>query len=381
MRSLSHEVKLGIGIVLLLVITTVFAATQQRAQAQYPRLSSLSAAPNGALALKMWLRELRYEVREDVLVDFVPPEDVVILLMLEPLFPTEREMRAAERWVEQGGTLILIGENYGTLSAAEYFDFYPVFLDMEEDTSKVAAPLLLSPAQVNLTHARPQVALESERNDYVTLATSQGKAVLVAFEIGKGRVILGTLSDSFTNAGLKLTGNPELVLNILALARTQGAVWFDEWHHGVQGGGQVIGPAAFLQRNAVGRALLFVVFVVFIALFLQGRSFGRPLPLPQEIKRRGSLEHVTGIANLSRRAGHRSAVMQYYHDQIKRRLGHRYRLDPSMDDEQYVNTLATYNSSLDEKALLALLKRLKKQDISEAEMVHLAAEAARWIDT
>jgi hypothetical protein len=89
---------------------------------------------------------------------------------------------------------------------------------------------------------------------------------------------------------------------------------------------------------------------------------------------------VTGIANLSRRAAHRSAVMLHYHQQIKRKLGQRYRLDPGMDDREYVEALAGYNRSLDKDALLSLLNRLKRKNISEAEMVHLAAEAATWID-
>jgi hypothetical protein len=72
--------------------------------------------------------------------------------------------------------------------------------------------------------------------------------------------------------------------------------------------------------------------------------------------------------------------MLHYHQQIKRKLGQRYRLDPGMDDSEYVEALAGYNRSLDKDALLNLLNRLKRKNISEAEMVHLAAEAAMWID-
>ena len=126
---------------------------------------------------------------------------------------------------------------------------------------------------------------------------------------------------------------------------------------------------------------MFIVFAVFIAFFLQGRGFGRPIPLPQEIRRRGALEHVTGIANLSRRAAHRSAVMMHYHDQIKRKLGQRYRLDPGMDDEQYTDKLSDYNASIDRNELLNLLKRLQRKDVGETEMVQLAVEASKWIDT
>jgi len=212
------------------------------------------------------------------------------------------------------------------------------------------------------------------------LMTYQGLPVLVSFEQGQGRVILGTIADLFTNAGLKKSGNPEVVLNILALAKNQGDIWFDEWHHGVQSGDEILGPEEFLRRTPVGRASLFVAFALLIVFFMQGRGFGRPVPLPQEIRRRGAIEHVTGIANLSRRAAHRSVVMMNYHQQIKRKLGQRYRLDPGMDDEEYVNKLVEYNPAIDKNELLNLLKRLKRRDVNETEMVNLAVDASKWID-
>ena len=377
---LSRDSRLGIGLVVLLVLITALAATQKETQKEYPVLSTLSSAPNGARALKLWVQELNYDVDEQVLAEFEPPEDASILFMLEPLFPTEGEMGSVDTWVEEGGTLIAIGEAYGMLSLVDHYEFFFNFLPANSESPVIEAPLLLSPSTFELTNARVRLALDSERDDYVTLVTYAGQPVLVSFEQGKGRVILGTLSQSLTNAGLKEGGNPELALNLLALAKAKGPVWFDEWHHGEQGGEQLLGPGEFLRSTSVGRSLLFIVFAVFIALFLQGRAFGRPVPLPQEIKRRGALEHVTGIANLSRRAAHRSAVMLHYHDQIKRKLGHRYRLDSGMDDEQYVDKLSGYNLSIDRNELLNLLKRLKRKDISETEMVHLAGEAAKWID-
>ena len=376
----SRDSKLGIGLVLLLVVITALAATQEQAQQEYPVLSTLSSAPNGALALKLWVQELNYDVEQQTPASFAPPENTSILFMLEPLFPTEGEMDAVDTWVEEGGTLIAIGEAYGMYSLIDHYEFFFDYLPANPEVPVPDAPLLTSPAASEFTNATVRLALASARDDYVTLITYDGKPVLVSFEQGNGRVILGTLAQSFTNAGLKQSGNPELVLNILALARKKGTIWFDEWHHGEQGA-QVLGPGEFLRSTPVGRSLLFVTFAVFIVLFMQGRGFGRPVPLPQEIKRRGALEHVTGIANLSRRAAHRSAVMLHYHDQIKRKLGQRYRLDPGMDDEQYMHTLAGYNPSLDRNELSNLLKRLKRRDVSESEMVYLAGEASKWIDT
>jgi hypothetical protein len=380
MKNLSRDTKLAIGILLTLFLITALAATQRRREQQNPVLSSLSSAPNGALALKLWVKELKYDVNEQVLENFIPPKDTAILFMLEPLFPTESEMQPLDDWVEAGGTLIAIGDQSGTYLLLDHFDFTLRYLSGERVIPARATPLLDSPAALDLQNAKVRAVLQSERDDFVVLAAYQGQPVLVSFEQGKGRVILGTVSSSFTNAGLKQAGNPELVLNILALARVKGTIWFDEWHHGLQGGSPILGPGQFLRRTAVGRSLVFVVLTVLIVFFIQGRGFGRPVPLPQEIKRRGAWEHVTGIANLSRRAAHRSAVMLRYHQQIKRKLGYRYRLDPSLDDKQYVDTLAGYNPTLQKDELLRLLKRLQRRDISEAEMVQLAAEAAKWID-
>jgi hypothetical protein len=380
MKNLSRDAKLGIGVLLALVIVTVLAATQQRTGQQYVRLSTLSSAPDGARALKLWVEALEYRVDEQVLTNFVPPKNAAIVFMLEPLFPNESELQPLDDWVEAGGTLIAIGEEYGMYLLIDHYQFNFTYLPQENVSPASQTPLLASPAGFDLTNARARIALDSERDDFVVLAAYQGQPVLVAFEQGKGRVILGTVTDPFTNAGLKQAGNPEFVLNVLALAQVKGTVWFDEWHHGIRSETEILGPGEFLRQTPVGRALLFVTFAIFIVLFIQGRGFGRPVPLPQEIKRRGAWEHVTGIANLSRRAAHRSAVMLQYHQQIKRKLGQRYRLDPGMDDQEYVEKLADYNRALNKDTLLNLLKRLRHKDISETEMVHLAAEAAQWID-
>jgi hypothetical protein len=381
MKSLARDAKLSIGILVLLVAVTILAAVQKKTEQQYPALSSISSAPDGALALKLWVKDLQYPVDEAVLESFIPPRDASILLVLEPMLPDDQELKVLDDWVKGGGTLIAIGEQYGMYTLAGHFDFDFGYLADPAAETTLETPLMESPAVPALKNLAVRVGLHSSREDYVVLATKKGEPVLVSFDQGRGRVILGTLPAAFTNAGLKQAGNAELVLNVLALAKNKGTVWFDEWHHGQRSQEQILGPTEFLRRTPIGHALLFSVLVIFLGLFLQGRGFGRPVPLPLETRRRGALEHVTGVANLSRRAAHRSAVMMQYHQQIKRKLGQRYRLDPGMDDGAYVQALAAYNPSLDPDKLLSLLQRLKNKKISEAEMVHLAAEAAEWIDT
>jgi len=109
MKNLSRDARLGIGVILLLVIVSTFAALQKKTEATYPPLSTISTTPDGALALKLWVKGLKYNVAEDVLTNFAPPKNTSILFMLEPLFPTEGDMKSVDQWVENGGTLIAIG--------------------------------------------------------------------------------------------------------------------------------------------------------------------------------------------------------------------------------------------------------------------------------
>jgi len=204
--------------------------------------------------------------------------------------------------------------------------------------------------------------------------------VVVSFALGKGRVILSAAPYAFSNAGLKEPGNPALVLNLILISPASGAVWFDEWHHGVRPvDSQVVGPEDWLRRTPAGRALLYVAGVIFLAVLLRGRRFGRPVPLPGEITRRAPLEYISAIANLGRRAGHRRAVLQQYRQRLKRRLGQRYRLDPTLNDAEYAARLAEYNPGLDAEALRRLLARLQRPNVNESEMIQLAAEVAAWI--
>jgi hypothetical protein len=123
---------------------------------------------------------------------------------------------------------------------------------------------------------------------------------------------------------------------------------------------------------------LYTSVVVFVALALGGRAFGRPVPLPKDSARRAPVEYITALANLNRRAGHRKSVMADYHHRLKRGLGNRYRLDPTLEDDDFVARLLNYNPTLNATALRKLLVSLRQQKVSESELIKLAAEVAEW---
>lgn len=388
--KLTRDSWLAIGLLLVLVAIMALVATtqQQNQQAQnLPSLTSLSSAPNGALALKRWLQKMNYTVSEETPAVYRLPLNTKIIFVLEPVGFSDKELTTLDDWVHDGGTLIAAGEIYFR-SLAEHYGFELEDFAAEPSKYALQTPLLQNPLLKDNILPRPYESFAASAYlvparslPYVTYLAADEKPVLVSYALGSGRVILSSITHPFTNAGLKQSGNPEMLLNLLGIAEKQGQVWFDEWHHGIRGAdpSETGGPENWLRNTPLGRSVFFVAVVIFLALLFNGRGFGRPVPLPRELRRRGALEHVSAMANLSRLAGHRTPVLREYYQQLKRTLGRRYRLDPTLPDEEYVAKLTGYNPAIDGTALLNLLQRLQKTKIAENELVASAAEAAKWI--
>jgi hypothetical protein len=384
MRRISRDAWLTLALFVILLLITLAAAVRQARAAEAPALSSSSNAPNGGRALRLWLEALGYQVEVQVEPgsSFQIPEGVSLVLMLEPVYQvTPDEWRLIDAWIEAGGTLILAGEGWITNDALSHFDYEHGYVSEPIQDLKSQTPLLVSPPLYQGSPGKTNRTLQTSQNgDAVVHLAAGARPLLVSLVRGEGRVVLSSLVAPFSNAGLKQNGNPQLVLNLVALAQP-GSVWFDEYHHGMRTSlGAVIGPGQWLRRTPAGRALLFVLGVVFLALILQGRAFGRPIPLPHELNRRAPLETITALAMLSRRAGHRAYLLRHFHQQLKRSLGRRLRLDPGLPDEEYLRRLSQIRPELDAQELSGLLKRLSQKNVSEREMVELARQASGWIE-
>lgn len=388
MRRLSRDAWLGIGLLVSLLALTFVAAFSEASEGNAPALASFSAQPNGAKALKLWLAELGYQVDETVLSRYEPPEEVSLIFILEPLFPiTADEWDALDAWVEAGGTLVIAGDGSPMASIFRHYDFRLRFNPDQPKRLTMQSPLWLSPPPTDPIDIRSVNFLETDRDDFVAhLATTfrsetQIVPVVVSFDEGDGQVVLSAGTFPFSNLGLKQPGSPALMQNIARLGEQGGQVWFDEWHHGLQASAsEIVGPGDWLRYTPTGRSLLYVALVIFVAIALRGKIFGRPVPLPKSTARRAPLEYITAIANLGRRAGHRRAVLDDYQRHLKRGLGHRYRLSPVLSDEEYVIRLADLNPNLDADDLRSLLTRLRKPSVSEGELVSIAADVADWLD-
>lgn len=369
----------------LLILTIAVGVFQGKAEELAP-LSSNSNAADGARALRLWLSEAGYQVSNQSGETFQVPEGTDAVLILEPALIdgiSSAEWKTLDAWVENGGTLFLASSEIwrmlsnsplkletGSASGQDYpaLPVAPIF----------RSPPMVQPAKLSLRYIFKPKAGQTQP----LLSTAEGVSAL-RMERQDGSVILVADAAFLTNKNLKDPGNAALALNLFSLIPKGGSIWVDEWHHGERGlaSGQGYGPEAWLTSTPAGFALLFSAGVIFLGLLMAGRPFGRPVPLAVEQLRRSSLEYVTALANLNRRAGHRRALMQYYHSALKRTYGQRYRLDPGLPDLTYMESLSRYNPSLDAPALLNLLQRLDQKRFTDVQVAQLAREAADWLST
>ncbi len=381
MRRIPRDAWLLAGLSGLLIGLTILAVISQTRELGSPPLSAGSDQPNGAHALRLWLEELGYEVAAETQEKFEIPERATIALMLRPTAPvTDSELALLEAWLRQGGVLVLAGITPTTMLIAEHFDFDLSFNPGSTAGLTGQSPLLTSPPQENEVQGDFRTSWLSQDDDFLVLLATGDSPVVVSAEVGDGLLIVSTSAFPFSNEGLREPGNGQLALNLISAGGGPGLVYFDEWHHGLQAGtSSISGPVDWIRQTPAGRALLYSVLVILVALALSGRAFGRPLTLPERRARRRPIEYITAVANLSRRAGHRQAVLADYRFRLKRGLGYRYRLDPRLPDDEFVNRLALVDAALDTDALSELLARLNQPQPSEAQLVQLAKEASQWI--
>ncbi|MBI5964973.1 MAG: DUF4350 domain-containing protein, partial [Chloroflexi bacterium] len=243
--KLSRDAWLGIWVLLMLVAVTVATVLQQSKAPVIPYLST-SSAPNGTLALKLWLNELGYTPAESSQTTFELSQNVNTVFIIQPILEvSESEWRLIDKWLEEGGVLVIAGDSTQTSAAMRHFEFSAIYLKNQAAELSITAPLLKSPILASKAPVKTHLALKTARTDFTPLLSVDGQPVIVSFEQGKGRVILSPTPYLFSNLALKDDTVAALALNILALSSQKGMVWFDEWHHGFQTG-SIIGPGQWL---------------------------------------------------------------------------------------------------------------------------------------
>ena len=385
-----------LGALVLLAIAAVASLGLQLSAPDGPPLGARAYGVTGSVALARWVEELGYTTRIVEGRPFRLPDEMRLLFILQPsaAYPLGEDDRSELlRWVRAGGTLVLAVQDdvsypvtrrgplqfaTGDPAALDAFNMTLMsgVLPRGSITTTVLSTALGGSPTAGMLHLQSPDALDTPP-DARTLARINGRVVAATSPMGAGRVIALATAYPFTNEGLADDGNARFILDMLRSvpSGTGTVVGFDEYHHGSR---QTSSIPAWLVGQPAGQGVLLALTLLAIYVIWTGRRLGRVYVPPELRIRRQPSEYVVAMANLARVAGQHNAALAYYRDWLKQRLGRPYRIDPGLDDGQFVGELARADTGLDAARLLKLLNALRAGTRSCAEFVRLARETSEW---
>jgi hypothetical protein len=373
-------VSLLVGLVLVMA---VFTGSGNQGGDSDPRPSTYLTSPLGAKALLDVMRVLQQPEgrRMEPLADAAPIEGPLVLLA-PSLPPSAGEVHALASWIRRGGTLIYAArrddETLDTLGLA-LRTFLPDTSFLAERRSEgvpatVEATALGSGIGVVDGFRRGFQPATVSAHHATVLASAREVPVVVDFRLGKGRVIAWSDALPLVNDRLKASRGALLFVRTAADAAGGRKLWFDEFHHGFQNGGSVVGGTVrFLLRPGWGHLLMQISVALLGVLLVFGRRFGSPLQ-PAPARRRSPLEHVEALAGAYRQAGARDTARRLLLAGLARRLGRR--VPRSGEEEREMLQRLSAHPTAGEAA--ASLEAEWKQG-AQANLVTLSRDVDRYL--
>lgn len=372
----------------LLIGLAVASAVQNQQRAagdNPPPYSAHSTGDLGTAALQAWMDALGYRTRRIENQDFFVADDTRVLLIIAPAFNSRfdnRQIQNIRDWVARGNTLIIADDVFFASDA--FLRAWDIDLASSSDvtsTARVDQPIfgLTANAEIVLPST---TTLNVKRNDYVTYLDVNGKPALISFKPGRGTVWVSSAPYLFTNEGLRDERVAALVSALWRDVPNGSVIAFDEYHHGYTNtvANEEPNLQMLIYTTPWGWGIIFAFVVIFAYLFVNGRRFGRVLPLPRDIARRSPAEYVMSMAQLFRRAGKRHFVLQHYRRQLKRALGRPFRLNPDLPDDEFLYELARVRDDLDRDELARTLRELNQKQANERTAVKLADQAVNLME-
>ncbi|HUN23026.1 MAG TPA: DUF4350 domain-containing protein [Anaerolineales bacterium] len=372
----------GSALACLFVLTVWLVAESLRRQDErlLPELATFSSQPNGARAVRLWLEALGYPIVNRNPQRYLIPAETRLLCIFQPqdVF-TPEELETLDAWVKAGGRLLLVTDDPFYLRSAllEQFDIEILV----ENEQAVSPNLPTVTSRADLAKSR---YLKSPHAELQNILTNGEGAVAIWFRYGEGQVLVTTLTDSFSNAGLQAQDNPRLALSLIEYASNfsdpaETPIWFDEFHHGEQPRDSK-GLTESLYGTAPGKAFLLAVVILLVALWLSGKPFGRTLPLPTTAEVRAPKEYVSAIANLFRRAKQESTIAQHYLQSLKRDYSQRYRIPADLPTDDWLRAVESTCPDADIPALRKMIHHLQDPRITQNDLLKLAHQVSELIE-
>jgi hypothetical protein len=371
----------GLAVLILVVVAAIAYNGSGASPVPY---SSTSAAADGTLGLYLWLKSLGY--RPQRLDSPLPPTNgPAALVVLEPYTGfTAAEAAGTQRWVRQGGTLILLRDQGNDALMSALHLRVALITGASSDTAVPMQPVLNRPPlrRLSVTVSAEMQGTAPGVVAVLSAAASDGsrRPVLVYEAVGRGRVYAASTPDILTNGRIARADNRRLALNALAGLPTGAVVGFDEYHlvaHTAASAQPVSLDEAIL-GTGWGRSLIAAALLAAAYIALTGRRMGRPVPAIPE-RGRSLAEYIVSTAALFRRAGLRDRVLALWQDDLRRALagpgGVRGR-----DDEALIGEATRRAHLLAEEQREAAILLQPRVAVGEGALIDLCGRMARLRD-
>lgn len=368
---------------IVLALFAVFATGVvlfSRSQSADPAYDPSSRGPQGLLLWREWLLEMGYAVQTTGRASFTLPPATALLFIYPGVENfTEDEADRLVDWVENGGTLVLVGVQDSQL--LDRFDFEMVEPDMFSATAyaRQSQPLLPD-APISWAGPGP-VLLPTGGEPAVPIIVLPGGAPAVSVQAQNAGVVwLLPERYAFTNADLMENEQPYLLIAALRGVPAGALVVLDTYHlfgRSLLADNRIVTIQDWLYGTATGWATLFLIGLIVIFLFLNGRRLGPPLLIPTQGRRREAAEYVVAMAGLQRRANVSDSIARHHRRRLRRALGRPYRISADVDDAEFLRRLRQIDARIDDtqaQRIQHVLAGLAALPDSE-KLVELVAEA------
>lgn len=356
-------------------------------QIEVPRARFNDATPLGGKGLRLMLERLGYEVkREDGVLQSIPADARVWILVDPQAGFTRREADDLLKWVKNGGTLVwavpLLTTNGSAFSSSN--SGQQKLLD-ELKTSQTPSnsfvprpnddPLPpLSPLQQSTVSEYWSGANKASGSNegmqikraHLEIAGSPVDTQLAAIPYGKGRVFVAPDALLFTNYALSKPDNAVLVTNFVRVHVPSGTIYFDERNHGEDLKAEITPNLLYyLWRPPLRYALLQLLVAGLLLWAYFGRRLGAPVPLPGSGPVTRASQFAAAMGALFQKANRPRAASVIIGDNFRRQLTRRLGLSIS-DADDLISQRAAQMTGYSSRLIDRLLLQAKTPDDDEA---------------
>ena len=329
------------------------------------------------------LRKLKFRVSE-ISATYPARLDRYDALFLQDIdkAPTETEVQDIKKFVNDGGTLIVAGENQAFSQLYSTFGLELRALKTKLwHSQRIPEERLFPQHPVDEVYTATDATIASSEREVAVLYGRENDAVIVTLRDGEGRAFFIASDKLFSQYWLLKSGNAMFLYNLMSMLPDKARIGLAVRKYYTIETKPPNPFAALLFRTPGGLAAMFICLTLFVFIALRGRRFGKPLDA-QEKNRRLSSEYVHAMTALYQKGNTRPEILRHIRDMFKADLGIRWRVNPNLDTPTFLEEVAQRGVIDEDGELTKLMTDLEPSGhISESQLLDVAkrVEAYREI--